>query len=405
MNNPAVLTISQLNTYIKSIFDGDINLSNIFVCGEISNFTDHYRTGHYYMTLKDEAAAVKAVMFRTANQRLKFKPENGMRVIARGRISIYERDGQYQLYIDDMQPDGLGALNMAFEQLKNKLAQEGLFEQSRKKAMPKYPRRIGVVTSPTGAAFRDIINILARRFPLAEVVLSPVQVQGTSAAGQIIDAIKRFNRGRYADVLIVGRGGGSIEELWAFNEESVARAVAASDIPVISAVGHETDYTICDFVADLRAPTPSAAAELAVPEVFEQRSAISGAKMRCGKALHSRLQAERAKLRQLEMSRGLVSPVMSINIHRQKLDSLIASLSAFVMADVATKRNNLSIVAGKLDTLSPLKVLGRGYALAYAGGELIHDTSKISIGSDVDVLLEKGKLLCTVKDKLAGFND
>ena len=403
MNNPAVLTISQLNTYIKSIFDGDINLSNIFVCGEISNFTDHYRTGHYYMTLKDEAAAVKAVMFRTANQRLKFKPENGMRVIARGRISIYERDGQYQLYIDDMQPDGLGALNMAFEQLKNKLALEGLFEQSRKKAMPKYPRRIGVVTSPTGAAVRDIINILARRFPLAEVVLCPVQVQGTSAAGQIIDAIKRFNRGRYADVLIVGRGGGSIEELWAFNEESVARAVAASDIPVISAVGHETDYTICDFVADLRAPTPSAAAELAVPEVFEQRSAISGAKMRCGKALHSRLQAERAKLRQLEMSRGLVSPVMSINIHRQKLDSLIASLSAFVMADVAAKRNNLSIVAGKLDTLSPLKVLGRGYALAYAGGELIHDASKISIGSDVDVLLEKGKLLCTVKDKLTGF--
>ena len=403
MNNPAVLTVSQLNTYIKSIIDGDINLNNVFVCGEISNFTDHYRTGHYYLTLKDEGASVKAVMFRTANQRLKFKPENGMNVITRGRISVYERDGQYQLYIDDMQPDGLGALNLAFEQLKNKFAQEGLFDQNRKKPIPKYPRRIGVVTSPTGAAVRDIINILARRFPLAEVVLCPVQVQGASAAGQIIDAIKRFNAGHYADVLIVGRGGGSIEELWAFNEETVARAVAASDIPVISAVGHETDYTICDFVADLRAPTPSAAAELAVPEMFEQRAAVSGAIMRCGKALHSRLQTERAKLRQLQMSRGLVSPVMSINIHRQKLDGLLASLSTLVMTDVAAKRSNLSLVAGKLDTLSPLKVLGRGYALAYAGGDLLHDASKISIGSEVDLLLEKGRLLCTVKDKLTGF--
>lgn len=397
MSVPPVLSITQLNAYIKSIIDGDINLNNVFVCGEISNFTDHYRTGHYYLTLKDEKAAIRAVMFRTANQRIKFKPENGMSVIARGRISVFERDGQYQLYIDDMQPDGLGALNLAFEQLKNKLAGEGLFDASRKREIPKYPQRIGVITSPTGAAVQDIINILTRRFPIAQIIKCPVQVQGASAAPQIVDAIKRFNAGHYADVLIVGRGGGSIEELWAFNEETVARAVANSKIPVISAVGHETDFTICDFVADLRAPTPSAAAELAVPDKFEQRTYISALKYRVAQVTQREIQQQRAGLKSIESSMGLISPVMVINTHRQRLDGYIASLYTAVASTVSDSRSALAVLGSKLDTLSPLKVLGRGYALAYKEGSLLHDAAEADIGGEIEVRLEKGRLLCTVE--------
>ena len=266
MKAPLVLTIGQLNAYVKSLLDGDDNLNHVYVSAEISNFTNHYRTGHFYFSLKDENAVIRAVMFRSSAQRLKFLPQDGMRVIVRGRVSLYEWDGQYQLYVDDLQPDGVGALNLAYEQLKEKLSKEGLFAPERKKTLPRYPMRVGVVTSPTGAAVRDIINVLSRRFPLAQIILQPVQVQGADAPGQIADAIRLFNEKKAADVLIVGRGGGSLEELWAFNEEEVARAVAASEIPVVSAVGHETDFTICDFAADLRAPTPSAAAELCVPD-------------------------------------------------------------------------------------------------------------------------------------------
>ena len=397
MRSPAVLSITQLNAYIKSIMDGDINLNNVFVCGEISNFTDHYRTGHYYLTLKDEKAAIKAVMFRTANERIKFKPENGMSVIARGRISVFERDGQYQLYIDDMQPDGLGALNLAFEQLKTKLAGEGLFDPGRKMEIPRYPQRIGIITSPTGAAVRDILNIISRRFPIAQIIMCPVQVQGNSAAPQIVDAIERFNAGQYADVLIVGRGGGSIEELWAFNEETVARAVAKSKIPVISAVGHETDYTICDFVADLRAPTPSAAAELAVPDKFEQRAYISTLKYRVAQVTQRGIQHQRTNLKNIESLMGHISPVMVINTHRQRLDGYLASLYTAVTSTVLEHSNMLALFAGKLDTLSPLKVLGRGYALAYKEGALLHDAALADIGGKVEVRLQKGSLSCTVE--------
>ncbi len=397
MNTPSVLSVSQLNTYIKSIIDSDINLINVFVCGEISNFTDHYRTGHYYLTLKDENSSIRAVMFRTANQRLKFKPENGMSIITRGRISVFERDGQYQLYIDDMQPDGLGALNLAFEQLKNKLEAEGLFDKSRKKAIPKYPARIGVITSPTGAAVQDILNILSRRFPFSQVVRCPVQVQGSSAVPQIVDAVKRFNDGHYADVLIIGRGGGSIEELWAFNDESVARAVSGSKIPVISAVGHETDYTICDFVADLRAPTPSSAAELAVPDSIEQKAYISALKFRCRKAVQDEILFQRVRLNRLQASPGLISPLMVIEAYRQRLDGQLFSMQTCLNIKISNGRNNLAVLSSKLDTLSPLKVLGRGYALAYSSGVLLHDAAAVDPGSDIDVRLEKGKLLCRVE--------
>ena len=326
MNSSRILTVVQLNTYIKTLLDTDENLNNLYVVGEISNFTDHYRTGHYYFTLKDENAVIKCVMFRGANSRLRFKPENGMRVVVRGRVSVYERDGQYQLYADDMQPDGLGALNLAFEQLKKRLEAEGLFNAEHKQPIPRYPSRIGVITSPTGAAVRDITNVLSRRFPSSVMVFCPVQVQGDSAAGQIADAIRRFNAGPYADALIVGRGGGSIEELWAFNEEQVARAVFDSKIPIISAVGHETDFTICDFVADLRAPTPSAAAELAVPDTFEQKTLLSSLTYRMGKAVSSSIDALRRELERLKSSPGLSSPVGSVQNHRIRLDSQISAL-------------------------------------------------------------------------------
>ncbi|MBO5291012.1 MAG: exodeoxyribonuclease VII large subunit, partial [Clostridia bacterium] len=269
--NPTVYSVAQLNNYVKSVLDNDENLNHLFVTGEISNYKPHY-SGHMYMTIKDETASIKAVMFAGNASRLKFKPENGMKVIIFGTVSLFQRDGSYQLYINDMQPDGIGALNIAFEQLKKKLEAEGLFSNQYKKPIPKFPQKVGVVTSATGAAVQDIFNVLKRRYPVAEVVLRPCQVQGDGAANDIANAIKEFNKVKGADVLIVGRGGGSIEDLWAFNEEIVARAVFDSEIPVISAVGHETDVTICDFVADLRAPTPSAAAECAVPDCFELKA-------------------------------------------------------------------------------------------------------------------------------------
>ncbi|MBQ7595275.1 MAG: exodeoxyribonuclease VII large subunit, partial [Clostridia bacterium] len=304
-----VVTVSQLNSYVKMLLEGDRNLNDILVSGEISGFTNHYRTGHYYMTLKDAKACIPAVMFKGNNIKLKFMPEDGMKVIVRGRVSLFERDGKFQFYIEDMQPDGIGSLSIAFEQLKAKLEKEGLFDKSKKPEIPRYPSRIGVITSPTGAAVRDIFNVLGRRFPPAEIVFCPVQVQGETASAQIADAIERFNKGSFADVLIVGRGGGSIEDLWAFNEEITARAVASSKIPIISAVGHETDFTICDFAASLRAPTPSAAAELAVPDIADEYACLSGFRFSLRKSIEYKLKNERAKLDLIRNSRYLSMPM------------------------------------------------------------------------------------------------
>ena len=251
-----VLKVSQINTYLKSLMDSDMNLKNIYITGEISNFTNHYRTGHLYFTLKDEKSAIKAVMFRSSAERLRFEPENGMKVLIRGSVTVFERDGTYQIYCDDMIPEGIGDLTVAFEQLKEKLKKQGLFDEEFKQELPLYPQRIGVITSPTGAALQDILTVLSRRYPSGEIVFEGVQVQGDSAAPQIAEAIRKFNRLNGADVIIVGRGGGSIEDLWAFNEEEVARAIFESRIPIISAVGHETDFTISDFVSDMRAPNP-----------------------------------------------------------------------------------------------------------------------------------------------------
>lgn len=391
-----ILSVTQLNTYIKSIIDGDMLLRSLYVVGEISNFTNHYRTGHFYLTLKDENCAVKAVMFASSNRRLKFMPENGMRVIVRGRVSVFERDGQYQLYIDDMQPDGLGALNLAFEQLKNKLAQEGLFDECYKRPIPHRCMRIGVVTSATGAVIQDIRNVISRRYPLAEIILAPVQVQGAAAAPQIVDAIEQFNSGDYADVLIVGRGGGSLEDLWAFNEESVARAVFNSRVPIISAVGHETDFTICDFVSDLRAPTPSAAAELAVPDIREDIAFIQTVTYECEAMLLQRIADEKNRLDIIKERLEYRSPVMLIDQRLQLVDSYMTSALLSIRRKLDTENARFSAAAARLDALSPLKVMARGYSIVTKDKKVVTSSEMLKRGDTVTVGFADGERNCEV---------
>ena len=391
-----VLTVTQLNTYIKSIFDGDMLLRSIYVSGEISNFTNHYRTGHYYMTLKDGDCAIKAVMFRSANMRLKFVPENGMNVIVRGRVSVFERDGQYQLYVEDMQPDGAGALNLAFEQLKNRLAEEGLFDERFKKPVPYRCYRIGVVTSATGAVLQDIKNVVSRRFPLARIILAPVQVQGASAAPQIAEAIDEFNSGDYADVLIVGRGGGSLEDLWAFNEEIVARAVFRSRIPVISAVGHETDFTICDFVADLRAPTPSAAAELAVPDIREDMAFAMTAVSQCEAVLLERIENEKERLNIIKERLSYRSPAALVDERLQTVDALLSDAFAGIQSIISREEARLCADIAKLDALSPLKVMSRGYSFVKKGEKVVTTAKELKKGDELTITFADGKKNCEV---------
>lgn len=397
MITPSALTVSQVNMYIKSLIDEDINLMSVIIKGEISNFKNHYRTGHFYLTLKDEKSSIKSVMFSTANRRLRFMPEDGMQVIAVGRISVFERDGQYQLYIEDMMPDGYGNLNLAYEKLKEKLTEEGLFDQSHKKEIPVCPMRVGVITSPTGAAIEDILNVLSRRFPLAEVIFQGVEVQGVNAAPSIVDAINRFSDLNSADVLIVGRGGGSIEDLWAFNEESVARAIYNCKIPVISAVGHETDFTIADFVADLRAPTPSAAAELAVPDIREQKAYVSSVKSFLENVVTLKIDSERNKIKNLVSSKSFMSPADMIKSHRQYLDSLIFACESSAILALKRHRVEFSSLVSKLDAMSPLKVLTRGYAMAEKNNSIITSVSELTNGDEIVLNFADGKVNCEVK--------
>ena len=388
--------MSQLNRYVKSLLEGTPALRNILLSGEISNFTDHYRTGHLYFSLKDNGGAIRAVMFAQNASRLRFKPADGMQVLVRGRASLYEQTGQYQFYVDEMVPDGLGSLNLAFEKLKEKLQKEGLFDQ--KKPIPRYPRRIGVITSPTGAAVRDILQILKRRWPLAEIVFCPVLVQGEGAAPQIKAAIEKMNEKNAADVLIVGRGGGSIEDLWAFNEEITARAVAASRIPVISAVGHETDFTICDFVSDLRAPTPSAAAELAVPDQAEEMRRILLLRARLVGNQEKRLRLCRERLQNLTSRPVLRHPEEWIRGRSLQLDSLDRRLRAAIKAECAQKREKLSALMGKLDGMSPLKTLQRGYCVAQDEDKVIKSVSELFAGQSLKLRFSDGSAACRVSE-------
>lgn len=394
MNSNPVLTVTQLNTYVKSVIENDKNLSFLYICGEISNFTNHYRSGHFYFTLKDDKCAVKAVMFRSSAQRLAFMPENGMKVIISGRVSVYDRDGVYQVYAEDMQPDGIGALTVAYEQLKKKLEAQGLFDPCYKKPIPSCPGRVGVITSPTGAAVRDIFNVLSRRFPLARVVFVPVQVQGLSAAPQLVEAVERFNKYGAADVIIIGRGGGSIEDLWAFNDENLAHAVFNSRIPVISAVGHETDFTICDFAADLRAPTPSAAAELAVPERLEQYSYVDGLLLHARSLMTSRIKESRIRLNAAAQSPALKSPAALLSALRQRFDQLTLELYAAERSVISANRIRLSSLAAKLDSLSPLAVLARGYSVAVRDGSVIASARALYPGDEFTLRLSDGEAVC-----------
>lgn len=399
MQNTLVLSVSQLNRYIKMNFDADENLANIFISGEISNFTNHYRTGHLYFTLKDDSAAVRAVMFNSSAKRLKFMPEDGMKVIARGRVSVYEASGQYQLYVDDMQPDGVGALNLAYEQLKEKLQKEGLFSELHKKPLPPYPEKVGVITSPTGAAVRDIINVLGRRFPYAEIVFCPVLVQGEGAHLQLTDAVNLFNSERAADIIIIGRGGGSIEDLWEFNDEGLARAVYNSEIPVISAVGHETDFTICDFVADMRAPTPSAAAELAVPDANELQYALSALKNRMFLNVSSGIADRRSRLEYLTSKGALKSPDEMLSNRSQRLDTAFSKMLSSYENRIGGKKVEFISAATALSKLDPMSVLMRGFAfVSDKSGKNVYSSQALAKGDKINVRFHDGSAVCEVKE-------
>ena len=393
-----VLTVSQVNTYIKALIDEAAPLKSIYLTGEISNFKRHFPSGHLYFTLKDEKSQIKAVMFKTSASRLRFEPNDGMKVIIRGRISVFERNGEYQIYAEDMQPDGLGALNLAFEQLKEKLYNEGLFDESYKKPLPKYPSKIGVATSSTGSVIQDIKDVCKRRYPICEIVLVQTLVQGASASGDIVKSIKLLDSMEDIDLIIVGRGGGSLEDLWAFNTEEVARAVFECNKPVISAVGHETDTTICDFVADLRAPTPSAAAELAVPSSEEIFKFLRNVDYTLEQNLKRRLDDEKIRLDTVISHSILANPLEYIENNGDYFNTLKSDMQSFYDKNVTEKRFVLSSLAGKLDALSPLAVLGRGYSIASKNNVIIKSCKDVEINDSVKIRLKDGEINCTVNE-------
>ena len=392
------LSVTQLNEYLKMVLDGDRVLSNVFVRGEISNFK-LYSSGHAYFTLKDDAGQLKSVMFRSYFSRLAFLPEDGMRVIAHGRVSVYESGGQYQLYVDDLQPDGAGSLALRFEQLKRKLAAEGLFDESRKRPLPSIPRRIGVITSPSGAAVHDIITVLGRRFPAAEMILYPSEVQGTQAPAQLISGVEFFSMTGLVDVIILGRGGGSAEDLWAFNDEYLARSVASCTVPVISAVGHESDFTICDFVSDRRAPTPSAAAELAVPDMGEILRGLANTRTGLQTLMQKRIAQEARFLRQIVQSRVFSRPEQMLDNFQIRLDERTASLERAVERMLSQKQQSIASIAGKLQALNPLSILSRGYATVSRDGVPMTSVQQIYENDTLDIRMADGSVRATVSQR------
>ena len=420
MDEQLVLEVSQVNSYIKEMMDSDALLTGLCVRGELSNYK-RYPSGHHYFTLKDGESALKCVMFRSSAMRLRFRPENGMTVLAAGRITVYPRDGAYQLYCVSMNPEGAGDLAVAFEQLKKKLAAEGLFDESHKKPIPAYPHRIALITSGAGAALHDMLRILARRYPLAEVKLLPVRVQGTEAPGEIAGAIDYASRHQVADLIITGRGGGSMEDLWAFNEEIVARAIYRSEIPVISAVGHEPDVTIADYVADLRAATPSNGAELAVPDQADLRMLLKQMETRMGQNLNKQLKLARQQLELRRSARVLRSPAEYLEGQRQRLDSDLERMaramgqrSVSARAELLRRqerlpaawqtaeqirRNVSGTLTARLDALSPLKVLSRGYSIVeHQRGQAVRSAKELSPGDKIRIRLAKGALQATVDE-------
>lgn len=399
MAKEKIYEVSELNQYIKQILESVPALDNLLIRGELSNYKV-YPSGHHYFTLKDAQGALRCVMFKGSAAKLKFRPESGMKVIASGRISVFPRDGVYQLYCTSLSADGIGDLYVAFEQLKEKLYQEGLFDPAHKKPLPQYPKRIAIVTSSAGAAVHDMIRILRHRYPLAKVLLLPVRVQGVEAPPEIVGAIRYANRWKLADVLITGRGGGSIEDLWAFNDERVARAIYDSEIPVISAVGHEPDVTISDFVADRRASTPSNAAEIAVPDMTELLRHLQGAGNRLTQAELNLLEREERRLTNLAGKRALTDPTAFLQDRRLQLDYVQQKLGGAARTVLEKDSRRFAQLTAKLDAMSPLKVLGRGYAMAQSdSGEVLRSAQQVEIGDQVRVRLGQGSLRCTVNEK------
>ncbi len=391
-----IYTVSELNNYIKAVLDEDAALSNVYIKGEISNYKLH-SSGHHYMTIKDASAVLRAVMFKYDAGKLRFRPESGMKIIAKGRVSVFPRDGQYQLYINDMIPDGVGALYVAFEQLKKKLGEEGLFAEEKKKPLPRFPGKIAVVTSPTGAAIRDILRILKSRYPIAEVVVCPVLVQGADAPCDICSMLKYVNKHKLADLIITGRGGGSIEDLWAFNDENVARAIFESEIPVISAVGHEPDVTIADFVADVRASTPSNAAELAVPDISALIRGLKDSDIRISSAVSSKLKIYREYLKNALEKKVMRSPEAYIQEKRLLLDFLSEKLASNTGLKIVKTRESFSRLTAALDAMSPLKVISRGYTVATTSeGIIVKKKDDVSSGDKIDIRVCDGTINCTV---------
>jgi len=393
-------TVRELTQYIKHRLQDDPSLCEVSVRGEISNFT-HHTSGHIYFTLKDEHSQLNCVMFRGANTKLKFKPGTGLKVVCSGDITVYEKRGVYQLTVWDIQPDGIGALYQAFEQLKAQLSERGFFDPARKRPLPTFPKTIGIVTSRTGAVLHDILNVIRRRFPAVRIILAQTRVQGEGAAAEIADAIGEMNklsRTDPIDVLIVARGGGSIEELWQFNEPKVAEAVFHSEIPIVSAVGHETDVTICDFVADLRAPTPSAAAEIVVPDREQLRQQIAGHKIRLDHAIRRTVEMHRDRLARAE--RGVVHPRDRINQLRQYIDELTRQMHTTVTHRLQLRRKDLSMLGATLHALSPLNHLQRGYSIVLRMPDraVVNTIDAVTAGSDLQILVTDGKIGCRVRE-------
>ncbi len=383
------ISVTELNSYIKNKIADDEYLNNVLIKGEISNFKNHY-TGHMYFTLKDENSLIKCVMFKTYAQKLNFMPKDGMKVFVLGGVSVFERDGVYQIYVKAMQEDGVGILYKKYEELKQRLEQEGYFAEEHKKAIPQMPKIIGVLTSQTGSVIRDIINVSTRRNPNVNIRLYPVPVQGEGAAEKIADGIKFMNKNQLADVLILARGGGSLEDLWPFNEEIVAHAIYNSEIPVISAVGHETDFSISDFVADLRAPTPSAAAELAVPDVYEVKQKINSYQNRLRLSLVKKVEIMKLRYEKCMSSRVFKEPLRNINDNYLKVDTYIKKLENIIKTKQKEEKTKYVELVAKLDTLSPLKTLTRGYSLVEKNNNIIKSAKDVNTGDKIDLKFSDG---------------
>ncbi len=398
MLNDSALTVSQLNTYVKMMFESDYRLARLCIVGEISNFVNHYKTGHCYFSLKDDKSAIKAVMFAANVKNLKFRPENGMRVFVTGRVSVFERDGVYQIYAESMEPEGAGALMIAFEQLKKKLGEEGLFSEDRKKPIPSLPKKIGVVTSPVGAALQDVINVLSRRYPIADIVFCPVAVQGVNCAKENIMALQELNKRTDIDVIILGRGGGSVEDLWGYNDEWLVREIAASSIPVITGIGHETDFTLCDYASDMRAPTPSAAAEISVPDINELIQITDSLLFRAENAVDSIIGNKTDFLNNIAYRLSIKDPAITVDNQFRELMQLVMRCENSVSEKFTGHKHKLDLIQEKLRMLNPLYFVNKGFVPVYKGENRIIKTADAKVNDNISIHLSDGRLYCEVKE-------